>query len=52
MVRKPMMLVALGVLLGAQMVYAQEAEEAKLVRFEALAKVDDLVATDPSFSKD
>ena len=46
MVRKPMMLVALGVLLGAQVVYAQEAGEAKLVRFEALAKVGDLVATD------
>lgn len=41
MVRKPMMLVALSVLLGAQMVYAQEAGEAKLVRFEALAKVSE-----------
>ncbi len=39
MVRKPMMLVALSVLLGAQMVYAQEAEEAKPVRFEAFVKV-------------
>lgn len=42
MVRKPMMLVALSVLLGAQMVYAQEAEEAKQVRFDALAKVNEL----------
>ncbi len=41
MVRKPMMLLALGLVLGAPVVYAQEAE-AKPVRFEALVKVGEL----------
>lgn len=42
MVRKPMMLIALSVLLGAQWVCAQEAQEAKPVRFEALVKVGEI----------